>query len=119
MPASILNPTMTDICGIYRHFRGKDYAVIGRATTQSTGERLVLYRQLYAPFGLWLRPEVMFFETTVQDGAVLPRFCKIAPLCPDPLNGLNPCQLVATHSETEGCYQVIGQASGIYLAHPI
>lgn len=110
---------MTDICGIYRHFRGKDYAVIGLAESETTGENLVLYRQLYAPFGLWLRPESMFFETVVENGVILPRFCKIAPLFQSLPDDSNSSHLVAIHSESEACYQVVPQPSGVYLAKPI
>lgn len=37
--------------GIYKHFKGNEYEVIGEALEHCTGINYVLYKQLYAPFG--------------------------------------------------------------------
>ncbi|MCA9392906.1 MAG: DUF1653 domain-containing protein [Candidatus Omnitrophica bacterium] len=64
--------------GIYRHYKGKDYAVIGVARHSETEEELVVYRALYeSEFGkdaLWVRPLTMFAETVTVDGVEMPRF---------------------------------------------
>lgn len=60
--------------GRYRHYKGKDYEVIGTATHSETGEKLVVYRTLYGNYDLWVRPEAMFNETIQQDGQTVPRF---------------------------------------------
>lgn len=62
--------------GLYRHYKGKDYEVLGLATHSETGETLVVYRALYGEFGLWVRPAAMFSETVEVDGATVPRFAK-------------------------------------------
>ena len=62
--------------GLYRHYKGQDYEVLGVATHSETGESLVVYRALYGEFGLWVRPEAMFSETVEVDGATVPRFAK-------------------------------------------
>lgn len=53
--------------GRYRHYKGKDYEVLGIVKHSETEERLVLYKQLYGDFGLWVRPLDMFNET-VENG---------------------------------------------------
>jgi hypothetical protein len=42
--------------GLYRHYKGKYYEVIGVAKHSETGESLVVYRPLYGEQGLWVRP---------------------------------------------------------------
>ena len=54
--------------GIYRHYKGKEYQVIGVATHSETEEELVVYRALYGSFGLWARPAAMFGETIEFEG---------------------------------------------------
>lgn len=49
--------------GLYRHYKGKHYEVIGVAKHSETGEELVVYRPLYGARGLWVRPLAMFNET--------------------------------------------------------
>lgn len=49
--------------GLYRHYKGKYYEVIGVAKHSETGEDLVVYRSLYGERGLWVRPLGMFDET--------------------------------------------------------
>lgn len=58
----------------FRHFKGKPYELIDFATNTETLELMVVYRQRYEPFGLWVRPAKMFFERVVRDGYDGPRF---------------------------------------------
>ena len=60
--------------GIYRHFKGNKYEVIGVARHSETEEELVVYRPLYGDGGLWVRPLAMFTETVERDGESLRRF---------------------------------------------
>jgi len=65
--------------GKYRHYKGKDYEVIGVAHHSETLDLLVVYRALYdnPEFGnnsLWVRPATMFAETVEVDGKTVPRF---------------------------------------------
>lgn len=60
--------------GRYRHYKGKEYTVIGVARHSETLEQLVVYRQEYGDRGLWVRPAAMFLETVEVDGDSVPRF---------------------------------------------
>jgi hypothetical protein len=60
--------------GRYRHFKGREYTVIGVALHSETQEELVVYRQEYGNHGLWVRPKQMFLETVMVDGQEVPRF---------------------------------------------
>lgn len=61
--------------GKYRHYKGKDYEVIGVAKHSETMEDLVVYRPLYETlYPLWVRPLAMFSENIEIDGVVVPRF---------------------------------------------
>ncbi len=60
--------------GRYRHYKGKDYIVIGVALHSETEEELVVYRTDYGDRGLWVRPKAMFMDTIDQDGERIPRF---------------------------------------------
>ena len=47
---------------VYRHFKGMQYQVLSIATHSETGEQMVVYQQLYAPFEVYVRPLVMFMS---------------------------------------------------------
>ncbi len=63
--------------GIYQHYKGKNYEVLGEVIHSETMEKLVLYKALYGEFGLWVRPKAMFLETVVVDGQEKARFAYI------------------------------------------
>lgn len=60
--------------GIYEHYKGKKYEVIGIAKHSETLEELVVYRALYGENQLWVRPIKMFREEVEIAGKKIPRF---------------------------------------------
>jgi len=64
--------------GKYRHYKNKEYEVLGVAKHSETLEDLVVYKALYKgdfPEGqLWVRPKSIFLETVEIDGKSVPRF---------------------------------------------
>jgi hypothetical protein len=62
------------IPGIYRHFKGKEYLLIGCATHSETGEAMAVYRPLYGDYKLMVRSFEMFHEHIERDGYSGPRF---------------------------------------------
>ncbi len=78
--------------GIYEHFKGGRYKVIGVARHSETLQEMVLYKHLDGPStplrplgfagqassgninNLWVRPLAMFLETVERDGKTMSRF---------------------------------------------
>ncbi len=65
--------------GLYKHYKGKIYEVVGIARHSETLEELVVYKATYQPEGenLWVRPLAMFTERVMVDGVEVERFKKI------------------------------------------
>ncbi len=62
--------------GLYRHYKGNDYRVIGIARHSETLEPMAVYEALYGEGGLWVRPAAMFTETVEIDGQTVLRFVR-------------------------------------------
>lgn len=60
--------------GKYRHFKGKEYQVLGVARHSETGDELVVYKKLYDDYSLCVRPFAMFTEEVEWNGKKMPRF---------------------------------------------
>ena len=54
--------------GLYRHFKGNRYEVIGTAKHSESLEEMVVYRALDGDGALWVRPRVMWDEIVEHDG---------------------------------------------------
>lgn len=67
-------------CGLYRHYNGNFYRVIGVSRHSETLEELIVYEALYGEYGLWVRPRAMFEETVIHEGEHKPRFQYLHPL---------------------------------------
>ena len=65
--------------GRYRHYKNKDYTVLGIAFHSETEEAMVLYQQEYGARNLWVRPYEMFLETVELDGQTVQRFEYLGP----------------------------------------
>jgi hypothetical protein len=63
--------------GLYRHYKGNLYEVIGVASHSETEESLVVYRALYGARGMWVRPFDMFTSDVEVDGRRMRRFAPV------------------------------------------
>jgi hypothetical protein len=72
-----LPPLLETPTGLYRHYKGGLYEVIGTARHSESLEPMTVYRALYGAHGLWVRPAAMFAEIIEIDGMVRPRFEKV------------------------------------------
>ena len=68
--------------GIYRHYKGNRYELLGIATHSETLEPMAVYRALYGEGGVWVRPLSMWLGTVEVDGRRVPRFA-LERECPD------------------------------------
>ncbi len=63
--------------GVYRHYKGNLYRVVGEAKHSETLAAMVVYQALYGERGLWVRPRAMFLETVRVAGREVPRFAYV------------------------------------------
>jgi len=79
-----MNKTKTDVflsskaksvrLGLYKHYKGKKYQVIGVAVNSETLEEYVVYIALYKKKLMWIRPLSMFMNTVNINGKTMRRF---------------------------------------------
>jgi len=60
--------------GIYRHYKGNEYEVIGFARHSETLEDIAIYKALYNDGGTWVRPLSMWENPIEVDGVTVKRF---------------------------------------------
>ncbi|MBQ6519904.1 MAG: DUF1653 domain-containing protein [Anaerolineaceae bacterium] len=63
-------------CGVYKHYKGNKYEVLGIARHSETGSPMVVYKALYENYDLWVRPAEMWNEIVSRDGQTYKRFEK-------------------------------------------
>lgn len=60
--------------GIYEHYKGNRYELIGTANHSETLEKMVVYKALYGEGDIWVRPLYMWDEEVEVMGKRVPRF---------------------------------------------
>ncbi len=60
--------------GLYRHFKGNLYKVIGTAFHSETQEEMVVYIPQYGEGKMWVRPLDNFLSKKIVDGKAVVRF---------------------------------------------
>lgn len=76
--------------GVYRHYRGGLYLVLGVGAIEATKEKVVIYVPLYEAEGprMWVRPYAEFHGTVqfctgiVGEVATIPRFAYVGEELP-------------------------------------
>ncbi|GEM_PF-809318 len=76
-----LEPLQPTELGVYRHYKGNLYEVVGTARCSETLEAMTVYKTLYGSpqelQQLWVRPQKMFLEEVLVNGKMEPRFTKV------------------------------------------
>ena len=75
--------------GVYRHYKGNKYEVIGFAKHSETLEDMVIYRALYGKRETWVRPLSMWDNPIEIDGKIVKRFEYVVVNEKDLLNNLD------------------------------
>ncbi len=67
--------------GLYRHYKGNFYQVLGIARHSETLGEHVVYKSMNGKEGenLWIRPLQMFMEQVSLNGVQVPRFSFVKP----------------------------------------
>lgn len=60
--------------GIYQHYKGNLYQVVGFARHSETLEELVPYQALQGNYEVWVRPAKMFLDKIAYEGQETIRF---------------------------------------------
>lgn len=96
----------------YRHYKGNNYEVIGEAIDNLTKEEYIFYRQLYYPFGFWIRPRDMFLWYKYDADKRVKCFTRIADSQKDSLTNVDLKEIEISHSETKVIYRIVGELDG-------
>jgi hypothetical protein len=65
--------------GVYRHFKGRTYEVVGVAREVDSCENFVVYRPLYGDKKLVIRSQADFMAIVRQNDQEVPRFRYVEP----------------------------------------
>ena len=60
--------------GVYLHYKGNHYEVLGFARHSETLEDMVIYKALYGEGGTWVRPLSMWEDLIEIDSKTVKRF---------------------------------------------
>jgi hypothetical protein len=63
--------------GLYQHYKGPQYKVLGVVRHSETLEALVLYHPVEGDQALWVRPWAMFTGQIEVNGVHMPRFKRL------------------------------------------
>jgi hypothetical protein len=73
-----LPPMLETPKGLYRHYKGGRYRVLGTVRHSESLQPMTLYQALYGEQGLWVRPAAMFADVAEFNGKFQPRFVRIS-----------------------------------------
>ena len=72
-----LPPLIETPKGLYRHYKGGLYRVLGTVRHSEDLQPMTLYLALYGEQGQWVRPAAMFADVAEFNGKVQARFERI------------------------------------------
>ena len=62
------------LLGVYEHYKGNRYEVVGFATHSENLETMVIYKAMYGDKSTWCRPLSMWNNDIEVDGKTVKRF---------------------------------------------
>lgn len=71
------SPPKCPLPGLYRHYKGNMYKVLGTVLDTETSKLMVLYRSVNSNDMAFVRPRDMFIETVEYNGIRVARFRRI------------------------------------------
>lgn len=78
VPDEQLNVPYVEL-GMYQHYKGNKYEVIGMALDSENLQPTVIYKPLYdSKVALWARPYDMFVDNVAIESKQIPRFKKVS-----------------------------------------
>jgi hypothetical protein len=77
MSEETLPPLIETPKGLYKHYKGGMYRVLGTVRHSEDLQPMTLYQALYGEQGLWVRPAAMFADVAEFNGKVQPRFERV------------------------------------------
>lgn len=63
--------------GIYKHYKGTTYVVLGTALDTETNKDVIIYKELLTESRFFTRPVDVFFEPVTVEGELVPRFKRL------------------------------------------
>jgi len=70
--------------GLYQHYNGNFYHAMCICRHSETLEEMVVYRALYADYGVWVRPKEIFAGKVTHGGKLIDRFTFVRELNIEP-----------------------------------
>ena len=93
--------------GIYRHYKGNLYEVVGFAKHSETVEDMVIYKALYGEGKTWVRPLSVWNELVEVNGKMMKRFEFIDNTVPESTQHELQEAVRAINSTLEKCEKAI------------
>jgi len=105
--------------GIYRHYKGGTYRVLGTARHSETEEWMVIYQALQGSRGYWVRPLSMFEENVDVDGVLIPRFQWQSAARPATAGAAGPVNNKTTAINKSATHPLADTSRTTPQAHPV
>ena len=91
---------------IYKHYKWNYYVALWEMIDDINGETYVVYKSMYKPFVIWIRPKEMFFEEVEIDWNKAPRFDEVWESFENILEAIDINNTKIIHTEEQVYYKI-------------